>query len=57
VAYAVLMLVIGGLIVFVARRTRKSTVNAAILGFARSMDTTTLYSGSRRPQRIRTGAP
>jgi hypothetical protein len=53
VAYSVLALVVGGLIVFVALRIRKSTVNDVILGFARSMDKTPLYAGSRRPQRVR----
>jgi hypothetical protein len=35
-----------GLAVFLAGRARKSLVNDAILGFARSMDTTSVFGRS-----------
>ncbi len=55
-AYAVVVLVVGGLLLFVARRSRrspsgKSPFSDAVLGFARSMDKTSLYAGARITER------
>ena len=52
-AYVALLLVVLGVIVVMARRRRKSMLSDAILGFARSMDKTSWYAGSRRPSRIK----
>jgi hypothetical protein len=46
VTYLVLSLVALGLAVFLAGRGRKSLVSDAILGFARSMDTTSVFGRS-----------
>jgi hypothetical protein len=53
VAYVALALVVLGVIAGLALRRRKSMLSDAILGFARSMDKTSWYAGSRRPSRVR----
>lgn len=49
-AYAVMALVVVGVVVL-AGRNRRSTLSRAILGFAHSMDRTSLYAGSQRSPR------
>lgn len=51
-AYAVLALVVVGLIVL-AGLSRRSTLSDAILGFAHSMDKTSFYARSRSAARPR----
>jgi hypothetical protein len=53
VAYAALALMVVALMLWVALRHRKSALTDAVLGFARSMDKTTLYAGSHRRSRAR----
>jgi hypothetical protein len=57
VTYLILTVIAVALIVLLALRTRRSTVSEAVLGFARSMDTTCLYAGSRRSRGMRSSGP
>ena len=52
-AYAALTLLVLGAILLLVLRRHKSILSDAILGFARSMDKTSWYAGSRRPSRAR----
>ena len=51
--YIVLALLAVALVVMLARGGRQLRVRDAILGFARSMDTTSIHAASRRPPRTR----
>ena len=56
-AYAAFVLVVLVAIVLLALRTRKSRWSEVILGFARSMDQTSWYAGSRGSSRTRSAGP
>jgi hypothetical protein len=51
VAYALMALVVAGLIGIVASRALRFTLSDAILGFARSMDLTSMHGSPRRSPR------
>ena len=55
--YLVLALLALGLIVVVASSSRSSVLSGAILAFAHSMDTTSLYANTRRSQGMRPANP